>query len=86
MEDLIEKMKVDEKDIDCNKIAEDRSSASPRMAGIRRESTEKSDTSRLQRDNSEEGVGNDSTLFTGGAFLKSLINEARPVMHPISYK
>jgi len=78
MEELIEKMKVDGKDVHCDKIAEDRDPASPRMPDIRRASTQKSDTSRSQIENCEEGGVNNSTLFTGGAFLKSLMNEVRP--------
>lgn len=78
MEELIERMKVDGKDIHGNKVAEDPNSGSPCMPNIRRDSTQKSDTSKSQRENCEEGGVNNSTLFTGGAFLKSLMNEARP--------
>lgn len=78
MEELIEKMKIDGKDIHGNKIAEDRHFASPRLPDIGQESIQKSDTSNPQRENPKEGGVNNSTLFTGGAFLKSLVNEARP--------
>lgn len=77
MEELIERIKVDGKDVHGNKIAEDRISARPSMPGIRRESTEDSEVPKSQRENCQEDGGSESTLFMGGAFLKSLMNEVR---------
>lgn len=73
MDELIERMKVNGKDIHGNKIAEDRISARPCVPGIRREHTQDSDVPRSQRENGQEDGGNESTLFMGGAFLKNLM-------------
>lgn len=80
MEELIEKMKVEGKDIHGNKTGDNRESASPRMPELRRDSTQTSqtsDNSRSQRDFSEIGAEYGSTRFLGTAFFRSLTDEVR---------
>ena len=70
MEDLIEKMKVEGKDINGARTSETRDSASPRIPYLNREASE---GSRSQDGGSPSGDG--TTRFMGSAFFRSLTNE-----------
>ena len=72
MEELIERMKVEGKDLTAGKVMESRDSASPRIPYLNREPSE---SSRSQDGGSGSPSTDGTARFMGSAFFRSLTNE-----------